>query len=140
MYKDKFCIEPFSKVCWFIVADTPKDVNDFFSRDADFIPTKEDEILYAEVMEFNLKGIWNIAFVLYPRGLLLKDDVLCGLIVHEINHIKNKMYSFTGIKPKLSNDENESYFLEYLFNKILKLYRKYQVIQCKLIVKEFKDG
>lgn len=44
-----------------------------------------------------------------------------SLIVHEITHLKNYVFSDLGIQADLHNDENEAYFMEYLFLKVKKV-------------------
>lgn len=51
--------------------------------------------------------------------LCLSEDTLdIGTIVHEVNHIKNRILEFICFKPSYDNDEVDCYLLDYLVTKI----------------------
>ena len=57
--------------------------------------------------------------------LVFSDKSDMGAIVHEITHLKNYVFSNLGIEADLHNDENEAYFMEYLFLKVKNVLDKF---------------
>ena len=49
-----------------------------------------------------------------------------GVIVHEAVHVKNKVFDTVGMKNDTNNDEHEAYFVEWIYNKISKEFKKFK--------------
>lgn len=47
-------------------------------------------------------------------------------IIHEIIHIKNIICDIIDYKPNSENDEPEAYLVQYLYDKIIKVYHKHK--------------
>ena len=58
--------------------------------------------------------------------VFLKNNVSPGTIAHEANHAKNIILSWSGVKPSFTNDESESYYLEYIVDRIHDTIDSYQ--------------
>lgn len=59
--------------------------------------------------------------------IFLNPKASNGRIAHEAHHAVNFIFSWHGVKPSFSNDENESYYLEQIVDKIhdtIKYYNK----------------
>lgn len=70
----------------------------------------------------------------YRVVIFVKQSAGVGEIAHEANHAKNIIMHWNGVKPSFTNDEWESYYLEYIVNKI------HQAIRLSLpSVLEFLD-
>lgn len=57
------------------------------------------------------QGKWRVV-------VFVKPTAGPGEIAHEANHAKNIILNWNGVKPSFTNDESESYYLEYIVNKI----------------------
>jgi len=59
--------------------------------------------------------------------IFVKHDAKPGVIAHEANHAVNMILQWHGVKPSFSNDENESYYLGWIVDKIhntIKMFKK----------------
>jgi hypothetical protein len=45
-----------------------------------------------------------------------------GVILHEVVHLKNKIFKTHGVINSRDNDEHEAYFTEYLYRTVKKFY------------------
>lgn len=52
-----------------------------------------------------------------------EDDV--QYMVHEIVHAKNYLYKMRGIQLDVSNDENEAYLIQHIYQKCMEARRKF---------------
>lgn len=57
--------------------------------------------------------------------VFVKGNVKPGEIAHEAHHALNIILSWNGVKPSFTNDESESYYLEYIVDKIHVALQKY---------------
>lgn len=54
--------------------------------------------------------------------LIIKEKATAGTIVHECNHILNRAFDWIGQELDKNNDELQSYFLQYIFEEVMKVY------------------
>lgn len=54
---------------------------------------------------------------------ILKKDV----IAHELIHVINSIFEFTGIQPDVQNDELQAYLMSYLTRLLYKQFRKWNL-------------
>lgn len=50
--------------------------------------------------------------------VFVKNTAKPGTIAHEAHHALNFVLSWNGVKPSFTNDEHESYYLEFIVDKI----------------------
>ena len=50
--------------------------------------------------------------------IFVNDNVTPGTIAHEAHHALNIVLTWNGVKPSFTNDESESYYLEYIVDKV----------------------
>lgn len=46
-------------------------------------------------------------------------------IIHEAEHVKNKIWNFIGYRPMADNDEVDAYLLTYIYKKIKEVFNKH---------------
>lgn len=51
-------------------------------------------------------------------------------VVHELEHAKNLVWKAKGYKPQEDNDETDAYLIEYLYDRVDRIIRKYLATQC----------
>lgn len=60
----------------------------------------------------------------YPTILKMYTDSACeNNVVHEAIHIKNIIFDTIGHKCDYDNDEPETYLVEYLYDKLIKVFK-----------------
>lgn len=62
----------------------------------------------------------------YKIIIFLKDDASPGTIAHEAHHATNIILNWHGVKPSFSNDENESYYLGQIVDKVYDTIKYYK--------------
>lgn len=50
-------------------------------------------------------------------------DLTYGTLVHELVHVKNKIFKDIGMKSKYDNDEQEAYLMGYLMDVLMKFFQ-----------------
>lgn len=54
-------------------------------------------------------------------------DLTYGTLVHELVHIKNKIFKEIGMKSKYDNDEQEAYLMGYLMDVLMEFFQEVQL-------------
>lgn len=100
-----------------VIADNDDELNEMFPRN------KEEQwfacVFRTEVGEAPLN--WRAISVVFNVGAD-KDGshniITPAIIVHECVHIKNRLFTLLNIRSKAGRDEQETYFMEWLFKEI----------------------
>ena len=58
--------------------------------------------------------------------IFLTPDCDEGDIAHECKHVLNMIFKFIGLRLDTENDEAECYFLGWLVNKVMSVYKQYK--------------
>lgn len=61
----------------------------------------------------------------YGRSIVGVNSKEYDSIIHEAEHVKNKVWSFIGYRPMRDNDEVDAYLLTYIFKLIKEVFNKH---------------
>ena len=95
-----------------IIFKDPKELEEEFNLEALGITS---ESINAAVFTFN-----DVPRIAIPKN----GECSLGLIVHEVNHLLNMAFLHIGQELDLQNDELQSYFMQYFFEEVYKVYLK----------------
>lgn len=90
------------------------------------VPFKAEGAAFVEQLDTdNVGSIFIIAFADIETAF--RNDILC----HELIHLKNRIFDYTGVKLDFDNDEPEAYFFGYLFETISAAIRHEDVVEVQ---------
>lgn len=61
----------------------------------------------------------------YGASLVAVNSRRGSSIVHEAEHVKNKIWEYIGYIPQRDNDEVDAYVITYIYNKIVDVFYKH---------------
>lgn len=61
----------------------------------------------------------------YGASLVAVNSSRGSSIVHEAEHVKNKIWEYIGYRPQRDNDEVDAYVITYIYNKIVDVFYKH---------------
>lgn len=60
-----------------------------------------------------------------PRCKLVLPPDRMSTVIHELEHVKNLVWKYTGYEVKVDNDEPDAYLMSYLFEQVEKILRRH---------------
>lgn len=125
----KVAIYPFH-LC-FIISDDREAINEeFIKQGCPEEKWKDEEYIFATTVYGNVKDLvnegheFNCTYVVI-NPYLTGNRLTFGVIAHEMIHVKNKLYSTIGQKPRYDEgDENEAYLMGYLVDTFMEFYEE----------------
>lgn len=110
---------------WIVVADNvPKAIDvveDFVDRNIANQKDKKSLDAYTYAYEDH-DGVYRMLVFLTPY-------LSPGRVAHEAHHAVNILFSWHGVRPSFTNDENESYYLEQMVDKLHRVLNHYKKLK-----------
>lgn len=71
------------------------------------------------------QGAKAITISNYGASLVGVNSKMDSSIVHEAEHVKNRIWEYIGYTPQRDNDEVDAYLLTYIYDKIASIFYKH---------------